>query len=63
LEVLQRLELEEPKLDWARTAIDRQVGQLTRLVDDLLDVSRIARGKISLQKAPLEFTIDRRAGH
>lgn len=57
LEVLQRLELEEPKLDWARTAIDRQVRQLTRLVDDLLDVSRIARGKISLQKAPLELTI------
>jgi signal transduction histidine kinase len=30
--------------------IDRQVKQLTRLVDDLLDVSRIARGKVDLQK-------------
>ncbi|MGQ0592140.1 MAG: response regulator [Gammaproteobacteria bacterium] len=57
VEVLQRLELEEPKLDWARTAIDRQVRQLTRLVDDLLDVSRISRGKISLQKAPIELTM------
>ncbi|MGH8566811.1 MAG: response regulator [Gammaproteobacteria bacterium] len=57
VEVLQRLELEEPKLDWARTAIDRQVGQLTRLVDDLLDVSRISRGKISLQKAPIDLTM------
>ncbi|HKB54529.1 MAG TPA: GAF domain-containing protein, partial [Ramlibacter sp.] len=30
--------------------IERQVGQLTRLVDDLLDVSRISRGKIELKK-------------
>ncbi|MFT3839072.1 MAG: ATP-binding protein [Myxococcaceae bacterium] len=29
--------------------IDRQIGQLTRLVDDLLDVSRVSRGKIRLQ--------------
>jgi PAS domain S-box-containing protein len=30
---------------------ERQVGQLARLVDDLLDVSRISRGKITLRKA------------
>jgi PAS domain S-box-containing protein len=34
--------------------IGRQVTQLTRLVDDLMDVSRIATGKIQLEKAPLE---------
>ncbi len=34
----------------ARTIIERQVGQLTRLVDDLLEVSRITTGKIHLQK-------------
>lgn len=33
--------------------IDRQVEHLTRLVDDLLDVSRISRGKIELKKEPL----------
>ncbi|HXI28140.1 MAG TPA: ATP-binding protein, partial [Vicinamibacterales bacterium] len=32
-----------------RTVIDRQVRHLVRLVDDLLDVSRIARGKIELR--------------
>jgi len=32
---------------------ERQVRQLTRLVDDLLDVSRITHGKIALQRAPL----------
>ena len=37
------------RLEWARDVIDRQVDQLTRLVDDLLDVSRITRGKVSLQ--------------
>jgi CheY-like chemotaxis protein len=34
--------------------VDRQVRHLTRLVDDLLDVSRITRGKIRLQLAPLD---------
>jgi PAS domain S-box-containing protein len=35
--------------------MDRQVHQLTRLVDDLLEVSRAGRGKISLQKAPVDL--------
>ena len=35
--------------EWARDVIDRQVNYLTRLVDDLLDVSRITRGKITLR--------------
>jgi PAS domain S-box-containing protein len=34
---------------WSREVIERQVRQLTRLVDDLLDVSRISRGKIQLR--------------
>jgi PAS domain S-box-containing protein len=34
----------------ARDVIDRQVAQLTRLVDDLLDISRITEGKIRLGK-------------
>jgi CheY-like chemotaxis protein/two-component sensor histidine kinase len=34
----------------ARTVIERQVGQLTRLIDDLLEVSRITTGRIHLQK-------------
>jgi signal transduction histidine kinase/ActR/RegA family two-component response regulator len=39
---------------WAKGIIERQVQQLTRLVDDLLDVSRITRGKIRLQMEPAE---------
>jgi CheY-like chemotaxis protein len=36
--------------------LDRQVAQMTRLIDDLLDVSRISRGKIELRKERLELT-------
>jgi signal transduction histidine kinase/ActR/RegA family two-component response regulator len=35
-----------------RPIMERQVNQMVRLVDDLLDVSRIASGKIVLQRAP-----------
>jgi signal transduction histidine kinase len=37
--------------------IERQVEHLTRLVDDLLDVSRITRGKIELKKAPIDLGV------
>lgn len=36
-------------IEWARDVIDRQVNHLIRLVDDLLDISRITLGKIRLQ--------------
>jgi signal transduction histidine kinase/DNA-binding response OmpR family regulator len=40
---------------WARDVIDRQVKHLVRLVDDLLDISRITQGKIRLKLEPLEM--------
>jgi signal transduction histidine kinase len=36
--------------------MERQVGALVRLVDDLMDVSRITRGKIELRKSPIELS-------
>jgi signal transduction histidine kinase len=47
----------EPDLQNARDIIDRQVRHLARLVDDLLDVSRIARDKIILQKERLALGV------
>jgi PAS domain S-box-containing protein len=41
--------------EWSRNVIDRQLTQLTRLVDDLLDVGRITSGKIALHKEPVEI--------
>jgi signal transduction histidine kinase len=38
-----------------RSMIERQIGNLSRLIDDLLDVSRITRGKISLKKQAVEI--------
>ena len=35
--------------------MERQIGQMARLVDDLLDVSRISRGKIELRKGSIEL--------
>lgn len=40
---------------WGQDIIDRQVSYLTRLTDDLFDVSRITRDKLVLQKEPLNL--------
>jgi PAS domain S-box-containing protein len=48
LAVLQMGEVAAGRAEWAREVIDRQLTQLTRLVDDLLDISRITSGKIAL---------------
>jgi signal transduction histidine kinase len=40
---------------WAMTLIKRQTGHLRRVVDDLLDVARITRGKIELRKEPVDL--------
>ncbi len=56
LHILQLNGGNNPTIDQVRTVLDRQVRQLARLVDDLLDVSRITRGKIQLRKEPLELS-------
>ena len=40
---------------WAADVLDHQVRHLTRLVDDLLDVSRITRGQVVLRKTPADL--------
>jgi signal transduction histidine kinase/DNA-binding response OmpR family regulator len=47
--VLQKEDVGSEKLSWAKDVISRQLKQLVRLVDDLLDVSRITQGKIDLK--------------
>jgi signal transduction histidine kinase len=48
--VLNLLRNEDALQEKARTIIEHQVAQLTRLVDDLLEVSRIATGKLDLRQ-------------
>ena len=45
----------DPELEELTDVIDRQVQQLTRLVDDLFDVARISQGKINLQMESLDL--------
>jgi len=55
VEVIRRVAPPDPTLNMARDAVDRQVGHLVRLVDELLDVSRISEGRITLKKEQIEL--------
>jgi len=54
-EVLNRQLRDFPDAQTGVDVIKRQVAQLTRLVDDLLDVARVTRGRIDLQRRTLEI--------
>jgi signal transduction histidine kinase len=53
--LLRLKELPDTQRSKARDVIDRQVEHLVRLIDDLLDVSRITRGTITLKREPVEL--------
>ena len=61
LSVLRHVAGTNPLLEQSRTIMERQVKHLVRLVDDLLDVARITRGKIDLRRERVELNdlIDR----
>jgi len=50
LQLWSFVENDKTEMDQLRALMERQLGQMIRLVDDLLDVSRITRGKIQLRK-------------
>ncbi|HKP13818.1 MAG TPA: PAS domain S-box protein, partial [Blastocatellia bacterium] len=54
-QVLKLIGPADANQQWAREIIERQTQHLTRLVDDLLDVSRITQGKITLAREPLDL--------
>ena len=50
------------KLDWCRGMMQRQIDRLTNVIDNLLDVARLARGKLTLRREILDLgSIVRRA--
>jgi PAS domain S-box-containing protein len=55
VELLRRIGPAEPRIQQVRDMIERQVRHMVRLVDDLLEVSRISGGKIALQWEPVEL--------
>ncbi|MGX2038639.1 PAS domain S-box protein [Methylocaldum sp. MU1018] len=56
VQVMGLLDLTDPRLRWVKDMIDRQVKHMVHLVDDLLDVSRITRGKITLKNESIELS-------
>ncbi|MBI1903192.1 MAG: response regulator [Planctomycetia bacterium] len=57
VEMMKLRALDDPALERARDIVERQVHHMTRLLDDLLDVARITRGKIRLAKEPIELAV------
>ena len=55
LQVLQLKSSGPADLVWATELIDRQMREMTRLVDDLLDVSRISRDKLELRRERVDL--------
>ncbi len=55
VQLMGKRTIPDPQIVWARDLIARQLGHLTRLVDDLLDVSRITRGKIKLTQEVIDL--------
>ena len=56
VQLMRRKPMPDPQVAWSRDVIERQLAHLSRLVDDLLDVSRITRGKINLSKETVSIS-------
>ncbi len=54
-QVLDKVAPNDSRIAWVREVIERQVTHLAGLVDDLLDVSRITQGKITLHREAVEL--------
>jgi PAS domain S-box-containing protein len=55
--ILNSLSSSDPALNLARNTIDRQLKHMVRLIDDLMDLSRITRGRIELRKERVELAV------
>jgi PAS domain S-box-containing protein len=55
VQLLQLLQSDDPTLRKVREILDRQTRHMARLVDDLLDLSRVARGEVRLRRERLDL--------
>jgi two-component system CheB/CheR fusion protein len=56
-QLLARSDVTPQRTAWAVDVIERQIQAMSKLLDSLLDVARIARGKTSLELAPVELRV------
>ena len=54
-EFLRRIATDNPRVLRTSEVISRQVGHMTKIINDLLDVSRVTRGLITLDKADIDM--------
>jgi signal transduction histidine kinase len=57
VQIMKAEGLSGPYFQWSVKVIEDQIKQMTRMVDDLLDVSRITRGKVVLQQEPIDLEV------
>jgi signal transduction histidine kinase len=57
VQIMKAEGLSGPYFQWSVKVIEDQIKQMTRMVDDLLDVSRITRGKVVLQTEPIDLEV------
>jgi CheY-like chemotaxis protein len=55
-QILGSPKLAPQQLQWAHNVIQRQVGHMALLLDDLLDIARITLGKLEIKKEPVRLT-------
>ncbi|HXD42603.1 MAG TPA: response regulator [Ramlibacter sp.] len=53
--IMQGGDVTQPTMNWARDVIGRQADHMARLIDDLLDVSRIVQGKVVVKPEKLKL--------
>ncbi|MCC8397683.1 response regulator [Paraburkholderia sp. MMS20-SJTR3] len=56
VQLFAQKEFSDQQVIWSRGVLERQVTHLVRLVDDLMDISRIAEGKLELRKEHIELS-------
>lgn len=56
VEILNRKVPPSPETRWALDVIDRQMQQMTRLIDDLLDIARITCNRLELRRERIELS-------
>ena len=58
--ILARKGSHDPEVAWSQSVLERQIEQLSRLIGDLVDIERIARGNLALRKerVTLESVVD-----
>jgi PAS domain S-box-containing protein len=55
LAIMRKRDITDPVVDSSREIIERQSGQLVRIIDELLDVNRIARGHFMIERARIDL--------